>query len=276
MPGPLLGAGASSLRAFGDALVERAVSEVMVWVPAEVLAFHPPGDVDGAMFPARVDVQIQIKYRRRLATEADLQPGETLCPDTPGAGAEAVGNYPIVRDAPVGWPGVRAFRMRGPVSVGEIGRLHVSGRELARWRQGELGVTPPWMGGTLSGEYSSLQSAVWVPGLEVGPTENATFDNLYRLGDDLGKGSLSYDGAGAWGLDGLSVDVRAPSTSIGALGPGIALAKNAQQLAIWSALVGALNAIPAGPVTDVELAAVATALGTTITAAIGTTSLTAE
>lgn len=276
MSSPLQAPRRASLGDFADAIVRRATSEVIGWVPAEVVAFHPPGLDDGAMMPARVDVRILVKYRKAIANANDLGPGETLCPDTPGTGAEAVGSYPEIKGVPVGYPGVRAFRMRSPVAAGEMGKLHVSGRDLLRWRQGELDVTPAWLGGQLSAEHSSLNSAVWTPGLEVGPTETATFDDLHRLGDDAGLGSLSYNGAGAWGLDGLTVDVRAPSTSIGAAGPGVGLAKNAQVLSLWAALIAGINALPPGPVTAVDLQIIANALSLLLPTITGTTTLTAE
>ena len=215
-----------------EAIVDYALAELMIWVPAEVVAWYPPGVYDGAQRPARVDVRPQINYRRAMANAEDLQPGETLCQGTAGTGAEAVGSYPLIPGVPVLCPGARDFRLRGPVAVGEIGALHVSGRELLRWRQGEVGVTPPWMGGRLSGEFSSLTSSYFVPGLEVGPSESASFDALtHRLRTADGSKALELvPTTGAWTL-------HTPTTiDLGGGGAALPLAYQAQTKAVLQAL----------------------------------------
>ena len=242
--------------------MDKALAEWIGWVPAEVLAAYPPGPDEDVTRPARVDVRIQIRYRRSMANAAELRPGETLCPRTPGTGAEAVGPYPDILGVPIVGAGLRAFRLRGLPSVGEIGALHVSGRELIRWRDGELHVTPPWMGGRLQEEYSSLMSSIWVPGLEVGPTETASFtDGAHTLGDPDGPGTLtSQPTLGSWHFTGSSV--RA--------GGDLALAVNLQVIAALNAfnaaIQGGVNFTPPqkGEIAAAVAAAVAPLLGTQI------------
>lgn len=241
----------STLGALIDVAVEAARAEDVGWLPAEVVAVHEPGVVDGHSFPLRVDVQIQVRYRRRMNSADDLLPGETLCPDTPGPGSEAVGDYQVVPDVPVLLPGLREWRGRGRPAVGEIGALWTSGRELIRWRQGEIGVTPPWMGGRLSGEFSSLNSSVWVPGLEVGPTETHAFGNTFTLGppdNGIAEPAQLERTEGAWRLVGTSINLGGGP---GALPPAYQAQTKAvlQALqAIHTATVSFWNSyVPVGP-----------------------------
>lgn len=278
MPSPLEEAAPAELDELAQVIIDAARAQDAGWLPAKVLAWYPPGQVDGFTYPARVDLEIMVRYRRSLANAEDLLDGEELCPDTPDTGVEAVGSYPDVFNIPVVYPGARAARWRGPIAVGETGKLHPSGREILRWVRGEGKVTPPWMGGQLEGEFSSLASAVWTPGLDVGADETAQFSATeWTFGPPSGSpGQLRFNPtAGTWALDGTTIDLRAVATSIGAVGPGVALAKNAQVIAALNAFNATIQAA-VGIFTPAQQILIANAVAAALVPLIGTTSLTAE
>ena len=227
-----LATGWATMGTLVEAIVDRTLDEVIGWVPAEALAWSPPT----ASLPARITARIQIKYRRAMASAADLRPGETLCAGTTGPGAEAVGPYPDIPDVPVLQVGPRGCRLRGPAVVGEVGALFVSGRDLLRWRQGEVHTTPAWKA-RLVGEYSSLStSSVWVPGLEPGGTDAAAYPAgvVARLGNPAGTSSVDLDAAGAW-----SVLAPAVPGSISLGGAGALPLAYQSQVQAWAAAVTA-------------------------------------
>lgn len=222
-------------------------------------------------YGARVDVEIQILSVREIPVEGDLRPGETL--RRSGTRLEAVGPYPPLVGLPVAYPGPRAFRIRGPVAVGETGWVVVPTRGMVVWRAGVKGEDP-----AIGLGAPRLESALFVPGVELGPDEDHTDWGAFSLGGPDGAlGQIRLSALGEWEISSpLSVDVRAPSTSIGAIGSGVSLAKNAQMLAIWSTWIAAINALPPGPISDVELKALAAGLSGVVAAALGTLTLTAE
>jgi len=227
-----LATGWASMGALVEAIVDRTLDEIMVWVPAEARAWSPPTD----RLPARITARIQIKYRRAMGSAADLRPGETLCAGTTSTGAEAVGPYPDIPDVPVLQAGPRGCRLRGPITVGEVGALLVSGRDLLRWRQGEVHSTPAWKA-RLVGEYSSLStSSIWVPGLEPGGTDAAAYPAgvVARLGDPAGTSSVDLDALGAW-----TVQAPAVPGSISLGGAGALPLAYQGQVQAWAAAVTA-------------------------------------
>ena len=268
--------GQAGLEALAQAGAHKALAYSPVWLPATVTAFRPPGqEVDShgvsRTYGARVDVEIQILSAREIQAEGDLRPGETL--RRSGGGLEAVGPYPPLLGLPVSYPGPRAFRLRGPIAAGETGWVVVPTRGMMVWRAGEKGADP-----AIGIGAPRLESAIFVPGVELGPDEDHSDWTGYSLGGPDGTlGQLALSPAGAWSLSSpVGVEVRAPATSIGAVGPGVALAKNAQMLAIWSTWGAAINALPPGPISDVELKALVAALAAPIALALGTLTLSAE
>ena len=268
--------GEVGLEALVNAGAHKALAYSPVWLPATVTAFHEPETVVDAKgvprtYGARVDVEIQILSVREIPVEGDLRPGETL--RRSGTRLEAVGPYPPLVGLPVAYPGPRAFRIRGPVAVGETGWVVVPTRGMMVWRAGVKGEDP-----AIGLGAPRLESALFVPGVELGPDEDHTDWGAFSLGGPDGAlGQIRLSALGQWEISSpVGVDVRAPSTSIGAIGAGVGLAKNAQMIAIWSTWIAAINALPPGPISDVELKALASGLSGVVAAALGTLTLTAE
>lgn len=265
---------------FASACVAATLAQVPVWLPAEVVAWYGPGQ--GAPgIAACVDVRVLLQTVRQVATEDDLQPGEVLLP-IPGV-LQAAGSYgsDVVARVPVAYPGPRRLRIRGPLEVGEQGALLISTRGVERWRQGDAATA----GGPVDpilGLGFRPSASCFVPGLEVAATEGAGFPlTSHTLGDPEALSTLELAADGSWTLSSpTTITTSAPVTQIDGpaitlgTGPALGLAKNAQQLAIWSAFVGAVNALPPGPITDVELKAIVAGLAGVIAAASGTTQVT--
>lgn len=266
-----------SFEALANAAMQKALTYAPVMLPAKVAKWKPPGPAPlpgggSANLGPRVDAEILIAYVRQIATPADLPPNATLRES--GGRYEAISRYPIAYDVPYLCPGPRNFRLRKAPAPGDIGALVISTRSILRWRQGDGEGLDPLRGIGAP----DLSSSIFIPGLEIGDDPH-TWDTSSHLGPPKTPNSthdLSCTPSGAWEISGPSLTVKSPSTSIGPLGTGVALAKNAQHLAIWDALGIAINALPPGPVTDVALKGIFGALDIAITAAIGTTSLVAQ
>jgi hypothetical protein len=263
------------LEALIGAAVRKSLAYSPVWLPARVVAFKAPSSVPDPggvprQLPARVDVQIDVLAVEEISTAGDLRPGWTL--RRIDGRLEAEGPYPLVPDVAVCWGAPRGLRVRGPLAVGETGALLVSTRALESWRDGSgVGQTPDREIGALA-----LTSSLFIPGLELGLSEaHADWSGLSIGLPGPGVWTLGLSPVGAWDLRGLTVDVRSPSTSIGAVGPGVSLAKNAQQLALWGAFNAAVQALPPGTLDDLK-AVLAALLPTLPAISIGTLTLTAE
>ena len=264
----------AGLGALAQAGANKALAYSPVWLPATVTRWVAPGpEVDERgttrSYGARVDVQIQILSVREIPAEGDLREGETL--RRSGGALEAVGPYPPLVGLPVAYPGPRAFRLRGPIAVGETGWVVVPTRGMIVWRAGEKDQDP-----AIGIGAPRLESAIFVPGIELGPDEAHTDWTDYTIGGPAGNlGQLALSPLGQWTLRSpVGVDVRAPSTSIGATGGGIALAKNAQVIAALTAFNASLQGGVA--FTNPQKLELAAALAQALIPLVGTLTLTAE
>jgi len=216
-----------------DTILDASAAQLVRWLPARVAVYRAPGVDEGFQRPARVDVDIMVKYRRRTPNEKNALPGETVCQGTPGPDTEVVGEYPRLTDIPLLIPGPRAAKWRGPLEIGEEGALLVSGRELMRWARGEGQVTPPWLSAKLEGAPTALQSAVFIPGLEVSPGPKGQYTDSHVFGPAQGLSQLELTPQGTW-------EIRGPEVTAKFVGLALPLAKNAEVIAALTAFAGSL------------------------------------
>lgn len=212
---------------------QMALSEVPVWLPARVTAWHPPETlVDGREMPASVDCQILLKKVRELTHTGNAVEGETIrSGENTGGRLEAVSDYLEPAFIPVCYPGPRGLRIRGPMEVGEQGILLCSTREIGRWIQGDAetegGPVDPFLGIG----WGNIRRACFIPGLEVAATEGAGFPlTSHALGDAEGVSSLDLDGLGGWTL------TTPTGIKLGSDAASLTLAYQAQTKAVLTAL----------------------------------------
>lgn len=190
--------------------------------------------------PARVDVEVLLEHVRLVRVEGDAEPGEYVIETDDGL--ECHGVYKGATEIPVCYPGPRNMRTRGPLEVGEQGALLCSTRAIETWAAGYAAEKGSAYDPVLGLGFRP-SSAIFVPGLEVGLTEGSGFPSVLTTGDPEGIGGLSYDGAGSWGLSGLTlqvdqsatVSITAPVTTISNGGLALSPAKNAQVIAAFNA-----------------------------------------
>jgi len=225
------------LEAIAQAAAQKALAYSPVWLPGRVTAFHPPETVMDAKgtprdFGARVDVQIAQLLVREIPTEADLPPGATLRRN--GDRLEAVGPYPDLLGLPVCYPGPRGFRIRAPLEVGESGAVVIPTRATIVWRAGVEDEDP-----VIGVGAPRLESAFFLPGIELGPAEDHEDWTNASLGPAAGTpGGISLDAlTAALTLDGSTVRLGAGATAPLALLPELKI-PIATRAAAYAALPG--------------------------------------
>lgn len=285
-----------------EVIQKICIEEIRVCLPATVVAYSPgPVASPYGDLPAMVEVEIDLK-QVRIGHPGDADEEETA---TPIAGelsesAELSSNYPTF-SCPVLFPGPASMWARGAIELGEQGLVIWSDRELGQWlvsaRNGSVTtVDPKWSlshGDNLSSGYflpGAINGPNWpasVPssGGKIGPRDD-TCGVLMDAGGVLMDADAGIEIAATSALDlsgltaaitaSVSASIEAPMTTISNGGAALGLAKNAQILGIISALTGGLDGLPAGPITDVQLKAVSTAIKSAVLSAIGTTTLVAQ